>query len=212
MKQLLVKELSLALHPTLPIMTLLAGMVLIPNYPYTVIFFYMELALYFACLLGRENGDVLYSVLLPVTRDDVVRARMLFAVLWQLLQLTLTGLLSPLHAGANLAGMDANLALLGEGFLCFGVFNAVFFPSYYKNVDRVGVSFVKATIVHFLLVACDVISTYAVPFVRDVLDTPGTQFLRQKLLFFAVSAVLYAVLTLWACSVSQKRFEALDLS
>lgn len=211
MKNLFVKEFRLAMHPTVPIMTLLAAMVLIPNYPYTVIFFYAELALYFMCLQGRENADVVFSVLLPVARRDVVRARVAFAAAWQLAQLALVALLSPLHAGANLAGMDANAALLGEGFVCFGVFNAVFFPAYYRDVARVGVSFLRAAAAHFLLVALDVASSYAVPFVRDVLDTPGTEHAAAKLAFCAGCAVFYAAATWLSCRASERRFAALDL-
>lgn len=55
LKKLLRKELVLSMHPTVPLMLLLCVMVLIPNYPYTVVFFYSTLSLFFTCLLGRES-------------------------------------------------------------------------------------------------------------------------------------------------------------
>ena len=50
MKELLKKEFTLALHPTGWLFLGLSAMVLIPNYPYYVIFFYTGLALFFTCL------------------------------------------------------------------------------------------------------------------------------------------------------------------
>ena len=51
--KLLKKEFALSMHPTVPLMLLLAGMVLIPSYPYSVIFFYSMVSIFFTCMLGR---------------------------------------------------------------------------------------------------------------------------------------------------------------
>lgn len=39
MRALLIKEIKLSLHPTIPIFLLLSAMLIIPNYPYYVVFF-----------------------------------------------------------------------------------------------------------------------------------------------------------------------------
>lgn len=54
MKTLLQKELRLALHPTAPLFLCLSAMLLIPNYPYCVVFFYTSLAVFFICLTGGK--------------------------------------------------------------------------------------------------------------------------------------------------------------
>ena len=89
MLKLLQKELRLCMHPTAPIFLLLSAMLLIPNYPYYVAFFYTGLAVFFTCLTGREQHDVAYTLSLPVRKRDAVRARFLFTVLLQLAQLLL---------------------------------------------------------------------------------------------------------------------------
>lgn len=78
------KELRLCLHPTAPMGLLLSAMVLIPNYPYLVSFFYTTLAVFFICLQGRENNDVLFTMTLPVSRRQLVRARITLAVALEL--------------------------------------------------------------------------------------------------------------------------------
>ena len=119
------------------------------NYPYTVSFFYVTMGLFFTCLLGRENRDIAYSLSLPVAKRDIVTARISFAALIELISLALTAaavLIVPYHA--NAAGMDPNLALIGWGFITYGVFNLVFFMMYYGNVNRVGVSFAAVSYTH----------------------------------------------------------------
>ena len=87
MWKLLRKDFVLTMHPVTPFFLLLSAMVLIPNYPYSVVFFYTGLSLFFTCLAGRENRDIPYTLFLPVRRRDVVAARMAFAVCLQLAQL-----------------------------------------------------------------------------------------------------------------------------
>ena len=58
MNRLLQKELRLAMHPASVGFLLLSALLLIPNYPYYVTFFYTSLGVFFICLGGRENKDV----------------------------------------------------------------------------------------------------------------------------------------------------------
>ncbi len=215
MSKLIKKEFLLSMHPITPLMLLLSVMVLIPNYPYAVMFFYMTLAVFFTCMMGRENQDVIYSLTLPVAKSDIVKARISFVVILELLQLLLMIpfciLRQNMNPMGNEAGMDANTALLAEGFLLFGIFNLLFFASYYKNVAKVGISFVKATIVFFILVVADVVCTHAVPFVRDYLDTPDPQYMEYKLIALGVGIVLYLVMTIGVSRISIKNLEMQDL-
>ena len=215
MSNLLKKEFSLSMHPVTPLMLMLSSMALIPNYPYTVMFFYMTLAVFFTCMMGRENHDVIYSMSLPVAKKDIVKARILFVVILELLQMVLlipfAVLRQNILEAGNEAGMDANIALFAEGFLLFGVFNLIFFHSYYRNVDKVGISFVKATVVFFVLVMVDVIATHAVPFVRYCLDTPDPQFIGYKLAALVIGIILYVAMTVRVCRISIRNFEVQDL-
>ena len=62
------KDLRLAAHPMMYVFALFGVMLIIPNYPYTVVFFYGLLGIFFTFLNGRENKDVYYCAVLPVTR------------------------------------------------------------------------------------------------------------------------------------------------
>ena len=215
-KQLLKKELLLCLHPAALLMLPLSALTLVPNYPYGVMYFYSALGLFFICLGGRENHDAVYTMTLPVARRDAVTARFLLAATLELAQLALAlgfvllrrGVLSSVP---NAAGMDANLALLGEGFLFFGLYHLVFFPGYYRDVTKVGTNFIKGCVFSAVFIAADIVLCYTLPFMRDVLDTPDPAHIGAKLGFTAVCAALYVLLSLLALRRSQRNFEALDI-
>lgn len=215
MRKLLKKELRLALHPTAPIFLLLSSMLMIPNYPYLVIFFYTGLAVFFICMTGRENHDIDFTMLLPVAKRDVVRSRILLVVLLEIAQLILAvpfaWLRQTLIPEPNAAGMDANVALMAFALVQMGLFNAVYFRMYYKNVRKVGVSFILASAVTFLYICVVEVSAHTVPFVRDVLDTPDPAHIAVKLLMLLIGAALFALLTWLTCRSAEKSFEQQDL-
>lgn len=65
------KDLRLAAHPMMYVFALFGVMLIIPNYPYTVVFFYGLLGIFFTFLNGRENKDVYYCAV-PCCRSRSV--------------------------------------------------------------------------------------------------------------------------------------------
>lgn len=57
---------------------------LVPSYPYYVTFFYNALGIFLMLQAARENRDVYYMALLPLTKRDLVRARFSTIVTLQL--------------------------------------------------------------------------------------------------------------------------------
>ena len=214
--KLLRKEFTLCMHPAAYVMLLLSAMVLIPGYPYGVSCFYMALGIYFICLSARENHDAAYTLTLPVSRRDAVAGRILFCALLELVQLLLMGLFTVIKYAIgtmlNPAGLDAGLALIGEGFLIFTLFNLIFFPIYYRDINKPGKAFATGSIAVFLWVAGEVVATYAVPFVQYVLDTPDPAHMSEKALFTLGGLALWAGGTYSVMLRSTKRFETADLS
>ena len=214
--KLLKKEWMLCMHPMGYIMLLMSAFVLIPGYPYTVSCFYMGLAIYFICLTARENHDAAYTLTLPVSREDAVRARILLCSGLELIQLVLMGLMillkKVLGAMPNPAGLDAGVALIGDGLITYAVFNMIFFPRYWRNINKPGIAFLFASSAVFVWIAAVIVFTYTVPFFRDVLDQPDPSFLSDKLLFVLGAFALFIAGTAMAARKSAKKFEAVDLS
>ena len=130
MKLLMKKEWKLVVTPVPLLFLLLSALVLVPSYPYYVTFFYNALGIFLMLQAARENRDVYYMALLPVTKRDVVRARFSTVVTLQLLQIAACipfMLLRRSYAQINNpVGIEANLAFLGFGFVLMGLFNLTF--------------------------------------------------------------------------------------
>ena len=215
MSKLLLKEIRLAMHPTNVIFLSLSAMLLIPNYPYYVTFFYTTLGLFFLCLNGRENNDIEYSLALPVRKQAIVKGRIAFAILVEFVQLALAVPFAILRQSispvGNEVGMDANIAFFGLSLLMMGLFNVLFFPAYYQNPNKVGKAFVVSSTLIFLYIMVAEALTHVVPLFRDQLDTPDPLFLSAKLVVLAIGCVGFALMSLLAYTLSAKRFVALDL-
>ena len=214
--KMLMKEWKLCMHLTGYIMLLCAALILEPGYPYGVSCFYMGLAIYFICLTARENRDAAYTLILPVSRRDAVRARILFCTVLEaadlLLMIVFILVKNAIGYTPNPAGLDANAALVGEGMIIFAIFNMVFFPNYYRDISKPGKAFVFAAAAVFLWIILEVVGTYTLPFVRDVLDQPDPRHMSDKLLFTLGGLALFIAGTAWSVQSSAKKFEALDLS
>lgn len=213
--KLLIKEWKLCMHPTGYLMLLCAALVLVPGYPYTVSCFYMGLAIFFICLTARENHDAAYTLTLPVSREDTVRARILFCTALEVLDLLMIGLMVLLKGAIgntpNPAGLDAGLALIGEGMIAFALFNMVFFPIYYRDINKPGKAFGFAAAAMLALIVLEIAATYTVPFFR-MLDTPDPQYLSEKGLYTLAGLALFAGGTAKSIQMSRKRFAEEDLS
>jgi len=85
MLKLLKKEFRLAMHPSTVIFMCFAPMLLIPDYFYPVAFFYATMGIFFTCLQGRENNDIVFSLMLPVSKKDIVKARFMYTVIVELM-------------------------------------------------------------------------------------------------------------------------------
>ncbi len=213
--KLLKKEFILCMHPTGYIMMLMAAFVLIPGYPYTVSCFYMGLAIYFICLTARENHDASFTLTLPVSREDAVRARILLCCALELAQLVLMGLMilikKAIGTMPNPAGLDAGIALIGDALITYAIFNMIFFPRYYRDINKPGAAFLWASVAVFVWIVAVIVGTYAVPFFRDVLDRPDPEHMSDKLLFTLGGLALYAAGTVLAERKSAKKFAEVDL-
>jgi len=213
MKNLLYKEWKLAIHPTGYIFLLFGVMLLIPNYPYFVAFFYQTLAIFFTFMNGNTTNDIFFTALLPVRKRDVVKARLGTVIGLEVLQMLIAVpfaiLRSQIIPTENLAGLDASLALFGLVFIMFGVFNVVFLPQFYRTGYKTGTPYLLATLVMTLVIVAAELVIQLTPALKQALDTPACT-LPQIIVLFA-GLLIFALLNLVAYRRSASAFERLDL-
>ncbi len=217
MKNLLNKEIRLAASPLAWLFLVFALMALIPGYPILVCAFFICFGVFQCFQSGRENNDILYTVLLPVRKTDAVKAKYAFTALIQMLGFviaTVTTLLRMILLGnatpyVNNPMMNANQAFLAYMLLIFAAFNIVFLGGFFKTAYKFGKPFVLFLIVSFLIVGIT----------ETLHHIPGLTFLNAPApianpVMWSIlggAAVFYVLATLLSCKVAMKRFEQVDM-
>ncbi len=217
MNVFLKKEMRL---PTLLLTWLFIGfafMTLLPGYPILCGVFFITLGIYQSYQNAREANDIVYSVLLPVSRRDVVRGKYRFVMLIELLGFALMGILTLLRMTLlsdaavyrQNALMNANPFFLGMALLLFGMFNVIFVGGFWKTAWRIGMPFVIYTVVFFLTVGVAE-TLHHIPGL-EALNAFGFDHAPLQLSLLFGGAMLYAGMTYLSCRKACADFEKLDL-
>ena len=142
MMTLLYKELRLAAHPASLVFACLGCLVLVPAYPYSVIFLFGCLAPYITFLHARETNDAWYTAVLPVTKRESVLGKCLLVLVFQVFQLVFSVpfalLRHALHIANNPVGLDATAAWYGMGFSYMACSTWSFSRHFIKTATRSG--------------------------------------------------------------------------
>ena len=211
--KLLYKELSLAAHPSLYAFMLLGCLVIIPVYPYTVIFMFGCLAPFITFMFARENNDAWYTATLPIQKKEIVLAKCLLLTVVQLGQLLISLpfaiLRNTLTIENNPVGMDATAAWYGFGLIIFSIFNLVFLPAYYTSGYKAGVSFLSAMLpVILFMAAVEILVHFPIFYWMD--STSPEDLLRQLPILF-LGLILYVVSMAASYRIAAHRFEKVNL-
>ncbi|MDE7221572.1 MAG: ABC-2 transporter permease [Oscillospiraceae bacterium] len=213
MFDLLCKELRLAVHPSLFVFIFLGALVLVPAYPYGMVFFFAMLGIFQSIMYARETRDIYFTALLPVRKRDAVKSKLLLASFAQLTQLLLSlpfAFLRTLYMPeGNPAGIEANATYYGFGLMIFGVFNLVFFTRFFKTAYKAGAAFLTA-----LLPAMAGIFAMeaAVHFPgMEWLDSTSPDQLIRQLPILLAGIIIYAGTWLLTYKAASKQFEKVDL-
>ena len=226
MKALLYKELRLAMHPICYIsIAMFPLMILIPAYPIGIGFIYILTCypiLFLGANKGQQSNDLLYSVLLPVRKKDIVLARIITVILIQATYILLMTALYPLARVINEAiiqnakdpekyfipglGLNSYVLLLAFGIIGYAVADLIFFPIYYKKGKSIVMS-TLFTIIGFVLYIG--IFTIVLPYI------PGLEFINNlhigiQFAILAGAIILSFLLHLLVYKISSKRLAKVD--
>lgn len=215
MNNLLYKELRLAMHPTVFIFLSFGILLLIPSWPYFIAFGYLFLAVLLTFMNDRTNHDTFFTASLPVPKRDVVHARVFAMAAAEVLQIIaavpfayLNTLISP-HG--NLAGMNPNIAFFGFVFVMYAVFNAVFFPMFYKTAHKVGIPILAGMLASVLFVGAVESLVNTVQFLRANVNTVGADHLGSQLIVLFAGILLFFLALRFAYRRAAGNFEKTDL-
>lgn len=216
MSQLLKKEFTFTALPLTYIFILFAFMTFIPGYPILVGAFFFCMGIFQTFQYAKEQNDVLYSVLMPVRKRDVVTARYAFIAALQMAYFILCALLTAIRSTAfsdavpyaENAMMNANIAYLGYILLVFAVFNTVFVGGFWKSAYYTGKPFLLFSIIGFVIIGAAE-ALHHIPGLAEL--NSQTSGLKLQLPVLLISAIAYTVCTFLSLQKSRRTFERIDL-
>jgi len=217
MKNLIYKEFKLAM----PLLTLVflafTLMTFIPGYPILCGAFFVCFGIFQSYQMGREDNDIWYSVLLPVRKTDVVKAKYVTSIILEMIAFFLCTVFTAIRM-AFLSEtvvyetnplMNANPVFLAFVLLIFTVFNVIFLGGFFKTAYRIGKPFVIFIIVNFTIIGiAEALHHFPGLHWLNVLDFSYT---GRQIMILTVAFIVYIVSTIVSCNASQKRFERIDL-
>ena len=216
MKDLLIKELKLATQPITYCFLAFSLMTLLPGYPILLGAFFVCLGIFQSFQSGRENNDILYTVLLPVRKSDAVKAKFLSVCFIELaaflLMTALTFLRMTLLSGAapyvKNALMNANPLFLGFALVVFAVFNIIFVGGFFKTAYKYGAPFI-AFIAAAVLITGIAEALHYFPGLHG-LNASALHDVSSLWWITLLGAVFYAAGTYLSYKNSVNRFERVD--
>ena len=217
MKNLLNKEIRLAASPLSWVFILFAFLTMIPGYIILLGTFFVCLGTFHSYQNARENGDVMYTMLLPVRKSDYVRAKYTFTVMIQMISFALMVILTIIrmtvmgHSITYITNemMNATPFYLGCALLVFMLFNLIFVGGFFKTGYKIGVPYLIFCIIAFVVMFAGEAVHHFPQFA--FLNFPWGEKLGLQWGFMAVCAVIYMAVTLLSMKMSIKKFELIDL-
>jgi hypothetical protein len=211
--KLLYKELRLAAHPNLYIFTLLGVLVLVPAYPYGMVFMFGCLGPFVTMVYGRETHDLYYSALLPIGKRDIVKGKCLLFATAQLgqvlISLPFAFLRVRLLPAGNPAGIEANVAFYGFALTIYAIFNFIFLTEFFKSGFKAGKAFLFAVVPASLAVIAMEVLAHIPAF--HWLDSVKPADLLRQLPILLVGLAVYSTAMLARFRIAARRFDKVNL-
>lgn len=216
MRELVKKEFGFTSLKLTYFFILFGLMSFIPGYPILLGAFFITLGIFQTFEDARLQNDVLFTVLLPIKKKDVVSARYLYVIIVESLFFVLCAIItairmtilknSPVYL--QNAMMNANLAYLGYILIILALFNTIFLKGFYKTGYYVGKPFILYGIASFV-VAAIAETVHHFPALK-ALNSPS-EGLKIQAMILLFGLVFYSLSTLISWKKSQRNFELLDL-
>ncbi|MHA6483486.1 ABC-2 transporter permease [Paenibacillus sp. strain BS8-2] len=217
MYNLLWKELKLGVSPFFYAMPFLTGaLTLIPAWVYFLV------PLYF-CFITIPNmfggyksqNDLIFSSLMPVTRRDMVKAKVLVIVILQCLHLIVAigfGLISvSLYPNLIYYFFEPSLAFWGLCFVMYTIFNLFFIPMYYKTAYKYGsASVVSIAFAMLFAVGAEWLGIQNKSF-ADLINGTGNAISGTSFILLFLGIIIFALGTFIAYLIAAKRFEKAEI-
>lgn len=217
MINLIKKEFKLSAHILSYVFIAFGLMTFIPGYPILVGVFFSCLGIFQSFQSYRESNDIAYTILLPVSKKDIVKAKFIFVLTIQFLTFLIMFIITiirmtvlvDVEAYVLNPLLTANLVFLGYALIIYGLFNFLFVRGFFKTAYKFGKPFVSFTVVGFLVISLAESLRY-IPGL-EALNSLGFNNISIQLTGLMVGFIINVLLNYISYKYSVESFERIDL-
>ncbi|GBF74267.1 hypothetical protein PA598K_02603 [Paenibacillus sp. 598K] len=217
MVNLVMKDIRLGVNPwffALPLFT--GALMLVPGWIYFMVPFY------FCCItvpnmLGgfKSQNDLMFSSMMPVTKQDIVKARVTVIAMLELMHLIVAMLFSlltfRLYPNMMYYFFSPNLGFWGLSFVMLGIFNLVLLPMYYKTAYKYGAATTASTVIALLFAGIAQWIGIQSPRAHDLFYGAGVENTVLQASILGAGILVFLALTWLAYRMAVKRFLRVEL-
>lgn len=217
MYNLLIKDLKLGVNPFFYVMPILTGaLMLVPAWLYFVVFLYfcaMTIPGIFASF--KTNNDLIFSTMMPVSKDDIVKARMSVIILLELLHIITAvfyGTINTrLYPDLMYYFLSPSIGFWGLSFVMLGVFNIIFIPMFYKTAYKYGAPTVAGIVGAVIFAAGAEWVTIKNTFLFDLFKVNSEDYATIHLGILLMGIFIFILLNWVAYLISVRLFKKVEI-
>jgi len=217
MYNLLMKDLKLGVSPLNWILPFVMGaLMLIPGWIYFIVvmyFFWISVPGLFAQF--RARNDLLFTTMMPVTKQDMVKARVSVIVILEAAHIVIAmlyGLFTiRLYPNVDYEFFAPHLGFWGLCFAMFGIYNIFLFPMFYKTAYKYGPAQFAAIAAAMVFAGVAQWLGIQSSYVSDIFNGSGADNAALQTSILAAGIVIYVGLTWIAYRISVRRFLQVEI-
>lgn len=212
MYNLVMKDLKLGVSPMLFIMPLLMGaLMLVPGWIYFIVILYFCWITIPSMFAGyRTQNDLIFTTMMPVTRKDMVKARVFVIVILELLHIVsamIFGMIN-IRLYPNLTNhfFAPHMGFWGLCFVMLAIFNIIFIPMYYKTAYKYGGAMFASVSAAMLFAGVAQWIGIQNSFVSDIFNGTGAHNMALQTSILITGILIFVAFTMIARQLGIKRF------
>jgi len=217
MYNLVMKDLKLGVSPWFFIMPVLTGaLMLVPGWIYFIVLLYFCWITIPNMFAGfRAQNDLMFTTMMPVTKKDIVKARVSVIVVLELLNIVIAmifGIINVrLYSDFTYTFFAPSMGFWGLGFAMLAIFNLIFIPMYYKTAYKYGGALWASLTGAMLFAGAAQWLGIANAKVSDVFNSTGGDYAGLRLLILVAGIAIFIAFTLIAYRIAVKRFLQVEI-
>ncbi|MCD5324551.1 MULTISPECIES: ABC-2 transporter permease [Pontibacillus] len=217
MYNLLLKELKLGVNPFFYLLPFLTGaLMLIPGWLYFIVLLYFcWITVPNICGAYKSQNDLEFSLMMPVTKNDIVKAKVAVIVILELLHIVTAvffGIIST-HLYPNIQNFffGPTVGFWGLGFIMLAIFNLIFISMYFKTAYKFGAPTIAAITGAMLFAGGAEWLGIKNSMMFDLFKGSGSDNLAIHVPILLAGMAIFAGFTIIAYYIAIKRFKKVDI-